>query len=448
MNAPICELVRRYADGNTLRLHMPGHKGRGALGVERLDITEIKGADSLYFADGVIAESEANASLLFGCPTYYSTEGSSQCIRAMLFLAALTASASGKKPLILAGRNAHKTFIGAAALLDVGVEWLCPSGGASYLSCPIEPEALEARLSRMSERPTAVYLTSPDYLGELADVRALADVCHRYGVLLLVDNAHGAYLRFLPESLHPIDLGADMCCDSAHKTLPVITGGAYLHLSPSLPPSFADNVKRALELFGSTSPSYLILQSLDAANVILESEFPAGLAELLPRIGALRAALEARGLRTAGNEPMKLTLLPRSFGYTGDELAELLRTEHGIECEMSDPDSVVLMPSPCGGTEAIVRLSDALIALPSREAITDEAPGFLLPERVIPLREAMLSPCEAVGREECEGRILASADVACPPAVPLAVPGERLDRNVLRALEYYGIRTCRVIKKR
>ena len=113
----------------------------------------------------------------------------------------------------------------------------------------------------------AFYLTSPDYLGGMQDIAALSAVCDAHGVPLLVDNAHGAYLRFLPGgSRHPIDLGAAACCDSGHKTLPVLTGGAYLHLGPKAPVQEESTVRSALALFGSTSPSYLILQSLDACN--------------------------------------------------------------------------------------------------------------------------------------------------------------------------------------
>ena len=124
MNTPICDFVRRYAQSGTVRLHMPGHKGSGPLGCEALDITEIAGADSLYEADGIIAESEANAAALFGAArTLYSAEGSSQCIRAMLCLAAQNAP-RGARPLILAARNVHKAFVLGAALLGAAAELL------------------------------------------------------------------------------------------------------------------------------------------------------------------------------------------------------------------------------------------------------------------------------------------------------------------------------------
>ena len=219
MNTPICDFVRSYADSRQLRFHMPGHKGMGTLGVEHLDITEIDGADVLYRADGIIKESEANASRLFGTAlTKYSTEGSSLSIRAMLYLTVLYAKSIGQEPRILAGRNAHHTFMTAAALLDLQVDWLYPENWESLVPCKITAEYLDRVLDH-PDKPVAVYITSPDYLGNVADIAELSAVCHKHGVLLLVDNAHGAYLNFLPENRHPIALGADICCDSAHKTL-------------------------------------------------------------------------------------------------------------------------------------------------------------------------------------------------------------------------------------
>ena len=294
METPICDFVRKYKEGNPLRFHMPGHKGVSVLGIEQLDITEIQGADSLYEAEGIIAQSEANASSVFGCRTFYSTEGSSQCIRAMLYLVQLYAKQQGRKPLVAAGRNAHKTFLTAVGLLGMDVHWLYPQNTTGYLSCDLTPEELEEYLHNTADLPAAVYLTSPDYLGKITDVRSIAEVCHRHGVLLVVDNAHGAYLKFLPVSLHPIDLGADLCCDSAHKTLPVLTGGAYLHLSQRMDALFGVRGKNALMLFGSTSPSYLILQSLDAANLRMK-DYPAKLEKLIPVIDAFKLRLQQAG---------------------------------------------------------------------------------------------------------------------------------------------------------
>ena len=436
MNTPICDFVRRYADSNPLRLHMPGHKGQGPLGVEALDITEVSGADSLYEASGIIAESEANASSLFGCPTFYSTEGSSQCIRAMLHLATC-----GRSRRIAAARNVHKTFLSAVALLDLQVDWLYPEG--SYLACRITAEALEDYFASCTDIPAAVYVTSPDYLGNLLNIEALSKVCHRHGSYLLVDNAHGAYLRFLPDSFFPMDLGADLCCDSAHKTLPVLTGGAYLHVRDA---ELAKQAKNSLALFGSTSPSYLILQSLDAANALLaDPAYTRQLSALTDLVNKLRTQLELFGYTASQEyEPLKITIDPQSYGYTGTQLAEELRKQ-GIECEFADPNFLVLMVTPTITAEDLHRVAEAFTGLPRKEPILQFPPEIGRPERVLSIREALLSPAEIVPVEKSPGRILAAPSVGCPPAVPIVVCGERIDEHAVAAFRYYSIDQCAVI---
>ena len=439
MDTPICDFVRRYAESQTLRLHMPGHKGQGPLGVEHLDITEVSGADSLYEADGIIAQSERNASVLFGCPTFYSTEGSSQCIRAMVHLATC-----GRNRNIAAARNVHKTFLSAAALLDLAVDWLYPENEGAYLSCNLSAKALEAYFATCAEMPAAVYVTSPDYLGNVLDISALAAVCHRHGALLLVDNAHGAYLKFLPGSRHPMDQGADLCCDSAHKTLPVLTGGAYLHIRDT---ALARQAKDALMLFGSTSPSYLILQSLDAANAILDDPaYIRKLVELSFLSDGVRQQLSKHGINAShGNEPLKITLYPRMYGYTGTEMADALR-KNGIECEFADPDFLVLMLTPAITENDLQRLVEVLTAIPCRAPIQTGVPVIGLPAKVLSIREALLSHAETIPVSESKGRILAAASVGCPPAVPILVCGERIDENAIRCFQYYGIETVTVVK--
>ena len=423
---------------------MPGHKGNAFLGIEHLDITEIQGADSLYEAEDIIAKSEVNASALFGCRTFYSTEGSSQCIRAMLYLLSLYAKQQGRKTLVAAGRNAHKAFLTAAALVDVDVRWLYPSNPVSYLSCDLTPEELEEYLQNAQEKPVAVYLTSPDYLGMVADIGSIAEVCHRHGVLLAVDNAHGAYLRFLPQSMHPIDLGADICCDSAHKTLPVLTGGAYLHLSAEMDKAVGEQAKNALMLFGSTSPSYLILQSLDAANQYLDN-YPEQLRTLIPKLDAFKVRLCQQGYSLYGREALKLTIQAKPYGYTGNQLAELLR-QMKIEPEFADPDYVVLMLSAETDGETLSQIEQALCRIPPQPPIKEDSPAFAPGELVLTIREAVFACSELLPVEQCLGRILAVPTVGCPPAVPILVCGERINRHAIACFAYYGIDHCFVIK--
>jgi arginine/lysine/ornithine decarboxylase len=293
----------------------------------------------------------------------------------------------------------------------------------------------------LEEPPAAVYLTSPDYLGAMADIPALAAVVHRHGSVLAVDNAHGAYLKFLQPSLHPLDLGADLCCDSAHKTLPVLTGGAYLHISPNAPQLLAAQAKNALALHGSTSPSYLILQSLDRANAWLDQGHVKAFAA---RAEGLRRRLEQKGLLFYGQEPLKLTLKAASMGYTGEELGAWLR-QQGIECEFADPSYVVLMLSATMTEEELDRLEEILAAIELREPVQQEQPAFHRCRQVMSVRQAMLSPAQTVKVEDSLGRVLAAPSVSCPPAVPIVICGEVIDAHAVKLLRYYGVEECSVV---
>lgn len=438
MNTPVADFVQRYAKAGTARLHMPGHKGRCFLGCEPWDITEIHGADALYEAEGILAESEQNAAALFGSQrTCYSTEGSSQCIRAMLYLAV---AASGSHTVV-AARNVHRAFVSAAALLDLEIRWLWPEESRSLCGCPISPAQLEETLNSLPEPPAAVYLTSPDYLGGMAEIPALAQVCHQHGTLLLVDNAHGAYLRFLQPSLHPLDLGADLCCDSAHKTLPVLTGGAYLHLSPTAPAQLAPLAKSALGLFGSTSPSYLTLASLDLCNRYLAEGYPQRLTEAVKRLAELREKLTAAGWRVEPSDPLRVTVAaPR--GVTGQELAGQLRRQ-GAECEYADRDFLVLMATPENTPEELAQAAAALGQCPG-EANPPQLP-LARGERACSIRQAAFAPRETVDAAHSLGRVCGLPTVGCPPAIPIAVSGERITPEALALFAYYGIEQVEVL---
>ena len=477
LNTPICDFVENYVRSGAVRMHMPGHKGhsdaRSQLPVEAYDITEIEGADELFHAKGIIAESEQNASELFGCDTYYSTEGASLTIRAMLYLCCTRANSesqstcagsSSSRPWVLAARNIHQSFVSAAALLDLDVTWIF-SKTSSLLSMDLSAEEVREELRSAKENgqklPCCVYLTSPDYLGHILPIGDIAEVCHEYGVPLVVDNAHGAYLKFLEKSLHPIDLGADLCCDSAHKTLPVLTGGAYLHVSPAAKEKYAitnEKVKQALHLFASTSPSWLILQSLDRVNKILAEDFRSRLLEICGEVFALKTILRERGFKLFGEEPLKITIQPRSYGYTGSELAAILR-QNGkskpIEAEFADMDSIVLMVSVNTTKEEMQALKEALLAVSGKETEAEgensenkntQAPfPTLRPKQVMRIREACFAPFETVPLEQAEGRIAHMFPASCPPAVPIVVCGEKIEAEEISCLHFYGYNFCQVV---
>ena len=423
-------------------MHMPGHKGAGILGFEGMDLTEIYGADELFAAEGIIKESEQNASSLFGCPTYYSTQGSTLCIQTMCTILCQDAKSKGKKPKILAGRNAHRSFIHAAALLDFDIEWLY--GNSDYLSCKINAKDLEKKI--VENNPTAVYLTNPDYLGNLLDIKALASICKKYNVLLAIDNAHGAYLRFLKDSLHPIDLGADLCCDSAHKTLPVLTGGAYLHLSDSLNQVWGDDIKHFMEYFSSTSPSYLIMASLDAANDVLDTTFKKSLSECIQRVDGLKNALIQHGYTILSGEPMKITISTKEFGYSGNEIADFLM-DCDIYPEFYDSDYIVLMPSPYNTKDDFERLQKCLCGIERKSILVNKPPKLEQAKKAMNVRQALFAPSMTLDVSKSLGQVCSSVTVSCPPAILPVIPGEVISESSIEVMKYYGIETVRVVKE-
>lgn len=446
MKTPIYDFVQSYIQSHTARFHMPGHKGKPYLGCEAGDITEIDGADVLYSACGIIDESERNASDLFHTAhTFYSTEGSSLAIRAMLAL--VREQSADDRPLILAARNAHKAFVYGCALLDLRVEWLYPQQSHHVCDATITPSQLQKRLAEQTEKPSAVYVTSPDYLGNISDIAGLSAVCDAYGIPLLVDNAHGAYLGFLEPSLHPITLGATLCCDSAHKTLPVLAGGAYLHVSSKAPKAYAENARKALSLFASTSPSYLILQSLDLCNAYIADGYKARLTDCVQRVTDAKVHLQKRGFHTINGEPLKIVIDAKKSGYTGTELASALKSQ-GIECEFSDPDFVVLMATPENDPSDFDRLKTAFDAIEPRMPISSELPALTAADLVLDLRQAVLGRSEMVALDDAVGRICAAPTVACPPAVPVVISGERITEAHTKAMKYYGYESINVVKER
>ncbi len=446
MNTPIVDFVKAYAQSDKARFHMPGHKGVSFFGCESLDITEIKGADELFVPEGIILESERNAASLFGTArTLYSAGGSTQSIHAMLFQAYVNAE-KGERPFVLAGRNAHKAFIYAAAKLDFDVKWLYPEKTDSICSCVINPDMLKKALGECEYKPFAVYITSPDYLGGVSDIKALSEVCREYGVPLLVDNAHGAYLAFCKENMHPIALGADMCCDSAHKTLPVLTGGGYLHIAADDKYGFAEGAVRAMSLFGSTSPSYLIMQSLDMCNRYISERIRNDIDNCVARVEKTRKVMKNHGVNDISCEPLKITADFRNNGIDGfDDIGDYFR-RFDIEPEYTDGDFVVFMVSPFNSESDFERLEKAFENIKLTKRTREE---FVLPQgkAAVSVREAVFSLGEEIAVTDAQGRICAAPTVSCPPAIPIAVSGEVITDEHIRLFEYYGTEKIVVIKK-
>lgn len=443
VNTPIYDYLMQYAHSNQLRMHMPGHKGKGLdhwlAAAYPLDITEICGADSLFEADGIIAESENNAAVLFGAgATLYSAGGSTLCIQAML----MQMKREGRT--ILAGRNVHRSMLNTCILLDLPVRWMYPKDGM-LLSGAISAQSVQFALANCKS-PACVYITTPDYLGTIADIKAIATICARHNARLIVDNAHGAHLAFIQPSLHPIALGADFCCDSYHKMLPALTGAACLHCKN---PADAPLLRSAMAMFGSTSPSYLILASIDLCNRYLDMQVRHDIATVARRLERMRNHLRNQFHFRQG-DPFHICICAGESGYRGTNLAAWLTTQ-GIMYEYADADFVVMLCSPTTPLQDIDTLQTVLehCNLPRTvNPLQYEPPKSPTLFAKLPPYEAAAQPSEIVPIHQAVGRICAMTQPPCPPAVPIAICGEILDDTAISLLLHYGVTEIAVIQEK
>ncbi len=433
MSTPLYSALLRHREGGRASFHTPGHKNSlSALPADlySLDFTELPDTDSLFEASGPILEAEEQAAVLFGTKrTCLSAGGCTLCIQAMLRLAA---PYGGK---VLCGRVVHRSAVNAMALLGIEPVWTMPRG-------------IAAEVGRHPE-VRAVYVTSPNYYGQLLDIPAIAKECRARDIPLLVDNAHGTHLMFTRPKLHPLSLGASMTADSAHKTLGVLTGGAWLQIGDK---AYADEAKSAMALFGSTSPAYPVMASLDLAREWLETH-PDAFAKLQDTVEDIRLAAVSRGIALPEGpcDPARVTLDVSSVGLTGAQAAERFRAA-GVEPEYADSSYVVLIPSPFNTPEDFGRLKVAVLSLPAgRPLPVADTVRFAMPfpeivPAAVPLREALLAETKTVPLDGACGQIAAEAACPCPPGVPVVMPGERVTKEASDFLRNYGFLQIKVLK--
>lgn len=445
-NTPLKRALDEYVRQDYARLHMPGHKGASISPFGELmayDVTEVEGTDSLFEDDGPLKELEEIFTRLYDTKgTVMSAGGSTLCIQAMLRMVAK------KEGRILAGRNIHAAAVNAMALLGLEPVWFYPNRKQEErLIGEISPDEIRSVLEKEKQEGTldslcAVYVTSPDYFGVMSDIRSIAQIAHEYGLPLLVDNAHGAHLHFLKEEYHPMQLGADLCCDSLHKTMPALTGAALLHTSDA---KYCPQMKGAMTVFGSTSPNYLIMLSMDSTAAFLMQDGAERIQQTVTRCEELRQKAREKGFVLPQHcDPMRLTLPLAGTGWDAQSFCKLLRKHKIMEEYLSDSGCVLLF-SPFNREEDFKR-TEALLD----EVLIQNQPFTAFPivpsEKVMSLREAFLSPKESVPVEKAEGRIAAQVKITCPPGIPLVMPGERLHKEIIKILKNSGIFVIDVVK--
>jgi arginine decarboxylase len=421
--APVWEMIQEYIAKAPVRFHVPGHKGRdGASFGRAADITELDFSDDLHRPNGVLRYAQELCACAVGAfHTFFLVNGATAGIHAMLLLFA------GRT--VVVQRDCHKSVVAAAALGDIRLVFL-PSG-------PVLKEEAEAILDEHPGAP--VFLTYPDYYGRCCDLPAIAEAAHERGRLLLVDAAHGAHFPYsdlLPVS--PAEAGADLWVDSAHKTGLALTQGAYLHVGERAKERVL-RLQEMLAMLETSSPSYLILASLDESRERMQKY--RGWPSLIARVGVLRGRLERAGLDVslprgyAAQDPLRITVEVSSRGISGFDAKKHLELR-GVFVEMADYLRVVAVCSPSDTQRDLDALEEALLSLPeSGQALPPEPrPPSALPEAAMGIREAWLHGREVVLPEECVGRVCACAAGVYPPGTPVIFPGEIYNERIV---EYF-----------
>jgi len=447
-NVPLYRAVRQYSRSNPIPFHMPGHKlGKGIPdefleNLEMLDVTEINGTDNLHHPEGAIKEAQVLAAEAFGADkTYFLVNGSSCGIMAAI----LTLCRPGDK--IIVGRDCHKSVINGIILAGAHPVYVKPEFDNNFgISTVTAPSAIEEALGRHPDA-TGVFITRPNYYGICSDIKEIARIVHHKGKVLVVDEAHGAHLNFsdkLPGS--SIRLGADICIQSAHKTLPAFTQGAYLHVrSPYVD---LEKLESNLRILQTSSPSYIIMVMLDIAREIMAKSGEKLIDNLLHEIKDFRERIvRLKNVEMYSNNDIfngeydetRIVLNFKKSGITGFDVDRILRKEYNIQIEMADFYNAVCIATVADRKEDFEKLCCAVSEISARFAGNPPLPDNIIKEfEIAPLiidpKEAVLNEGEAVPLDRAVGRICRSVVTPYPPGVPVVCPGEMITENTVERI--------------
>ena len=439
---PIFTALKKYANKDISSFHTPGHKNNADFFkkinlMEKLDYTEINGLDFLYNPSGIIKKAQENAAKLYNSKkSLFCTGGCTQTVKAMLMLA------MPKGGKLLTGRIIHSSAVDAMAVLDIDPVFIKNSYKAGFFA-GIKAEEVKNELERHKDIK-AVYITSPDYFGVLSEIKEISKLTKQYNIPLMVDNAHGSHLKFLYEDIDPITLGADLSANSLHKTLPVLTGGAMLNINND---KFI-NAEEAIRFFGSTSPSYPVMASIDLAINWLKNNGKKEYEKLLQKTNEINKLIVELKLNIPKSKTdlTRISINAEKFNLTEQEILKIFH-DNFIEPECIDDKNIILIPTPFNKDKDFERLKKALKQLASAKSfLKPEEKIFISGERIMSIRNAIMSENEITETKKSLGKIAASAVYKCPPGIPIVIPGEIITKNIIDNILNAGIMRIKVIK--
>ncbi len=439
----------QYQSSEMYPFHMPGHKRRkdDFANPFLIDITEIEGFDNLHHAEGILKDAQDRAAALYHSEeTYFLVNGSTCGI-----LAAVSAcmTRGGK---ILMARNCHKAAYHAAYLRGLDIEYLYPEKEDIFgINGGIHEDIVEKALEEFQDIQ-AVMITSPTYDGVVSNVEKIAQIVHRKGIPLIVDEAHGAHFGFheyFPKS--SVEMGADLVIHSLHKTLPSLTQTALLHVNGNRVDR--ECLRRFLDIYQTSSPSYVFMAGMDSCVCLLEKRGGELFESLRRNLEVFYKQTESLGCIYLANHGLmgksgihdfdrsKLVISARNAEFTGNQLANLLRNRYHLELEMAGGSYGLALTSISDTEEGFLRLSEALkeidACLENKIEKNTEKSTLTIEDIVIKnevwcrIHEALESPGESVLLEKAEGKICREFVYLYPPGIPMLVPGEIISREVL-----------------
>lgn len=440
---PLINGLKKYIKEDNIRFHMPGHKGKDrlkALGelIPMIDVTEVSGVDNLHNAKGIIDESQKNAARAFKAKqTFYSVNGTT----AGIYAAITSQTVPGDK--ILISRDSHKSVYQSLVLGNLDCEYIYPKYNESdHILTGVDPADIERKLKEDKEIKLVV-VNYPSYYGICSDIEKIAEIVHKHNKILIVDEAHGSHLSFhldLPKSA--LQAGADIVIQSTHKTLPAFTQSSMVHIGSDRVD--IDRLKQHMLIYQTTSPSYILLASLDYATDYMEREGYKRLELLLKKIDEISEYLE----KISGVKIYKKTGddLPYSFDKTkflfriedirGTRLEEILRDDYKIQVEMSDHYYCLALLSPLDDLEDLEKLKQAIEDIAkSTKYKKKQTQDFvdirkIQAQKKITLYKAFYSDKISVQLKESIGEISADFIVPYPPGIPILAPGEMITKDI------------------
>jgi arginine/lysine/ornithine decarboxylase len=446
MSAPLYEKLISYKSMDIYPFHMPGHKRQvNKLGfgeIAEIDITEIDDFDNLYHTKGIIKEAQNNVKILYGTKeSYFLVNGSTVGI-----LTAITSQCKRGAKVIVA-RNCHKSVYNAIMIKGLDPIYVYPSIIEQYgLVGEISPKEVESLIINNNDIE-AVIITSPTYDGVISNIRELAKITNKYNILLIVDEAHGAHLGITNYTANgAIREGADLVIHSLHKTLPALTQTALLHI-------VSDRVnktklERSLSIFQTSSPSYILMASIDNCINILTSNKEALFMSYMNNIDYFRNKLNGlKNIRIVGMDMIekgivfqyditKLIFVVKGLNINGNNLAEELRNLYNVQVEYSTKDYVLAMTSIFDTMEGFNKLADAIISIDKRlyKVNSTEKTKYIdtylrAKHRINEVEDLEIKD---INISDAIGSISSDFIIPYPPGIPLVVPGEILEEETIK----------------